>query len=359
MKILLLSGGSGKRLWPLSNGIRSKQYIKLLKNERGIHESMIQRMFRQLDELGLLPSTYVVTCQSQVDMIKNQLGEKMNLIIEPCQRGTFPAISLATLFLHSQVQVDANEMVCVVPVDLFVDLSFFQYLIQLSTGVVLSKAELGLIGITPKHPSNQFGYILPKKEDKDTYYSIAQFIEKPDCETAQALINQNALWNSGVFVFSIQSLLTILQEKGLPTEYSTLLSMYDQLPINSFDKEIVEKSDHAIVIPFKGTWKDLGSWNSFSSQLEDTIIGIGEIIGTNLNTHIINELPIPIQVIGISDSMVVASPDGILIAKKDDSDKIKELLDNHFPKFNDKNYDIIRHSITWEDAKKLIQEDEV
>lgn len=124
LRILLLSGGMGKRLWPLSNSVRSKQFLKLLKREHGDYESMIQRVCRQLDNAGLLPSTYIITSESQLDMIYNQVDNHIPVICEPRQRGTFPSIALACAYLHSNDHISVNETICVLPVDSYVEPPF-------------------------------------------------------------------------------------------------------------------------------------------------------------------------------------------------------------------------------------------
>ena len=125
MNIILLSGGSGKRLWPLSNDIRSKQFIKLFRNEDGEYESMVQRVYHQIRKVDSEASVTIATSLSQVSAIHNQLGDGVGISVEPCRRDTFPAIVLATAFLHEHEKVDENEAVIVCPVDPFVDDSYF------------------------------------------------------------------------------------------------------------------------------------------------------------------------------------------------------------------------------------------
>ena len=338
MKILLLSGGSGKRLWPLSNQVRSKQFLKLLKTEDGIYESMIQRVCRQLDSMGLLPSTYIVTCQNQVDIIKNQIGTQLEIICEPIQRGTFPAISLASTYLHSKLRVESDETICVLPVDSFVELDFYQLLKKIPNALNQSQTNLALLGVAPQFPSDQFGYIVPKLNSKEDYYPISHFFEKPDQNEAQKLIKKNALWNCGVFVFPLKFMLSYLKNKGLPTDYSKLLDIYEQLSLISFDYEVVERTPKSIVIPYNGVWKDLGSWSAFAEQFENKIIGKGEVSEDSIDTHIVNELSLPIHVIGISSSIIAASPDGILIAAKLKSSEIKQVIKNNRPMYEEKRW---------------------
>ena len=116
MNVVLLSGGSGKRLWPLSNEIRSKQFIKIFQRENGTYESMIQRMYRQICKLDKNISVTVAASKAQVSSIRNQLGHEVGISVEPCRRDTFPAIALAAVYLKDVQGIDPKEVVIVCPV---------------------------------------------------------------------------------------------------------------------------------------------------------------------------------------------------------------------------------------------------
>jgi len=121
MNIVLLSGGSGKRLWPLSNDIRSKQFLKILKGENGKYESMVQRVYRQICSVDSNAEVTVATSKSQISMIRNQLGDKVGISVEPCRRDTFPAIALTTAYLHDVKGISEEEVIIVCPVDPYVE----------------------------------------------------------------------------------------------------------------------------------------------------------------------------------------------------------------------------------------------
>jgi len=126
MNIILLSGGSGKRLWPLSNEVRSKQFVKLFKDENGEYESMVQRVYRQITTVDPTAKVTLATSKSQASAIKNQLGEKAAICVEPCRRDTFPAIALAAAYLHDELKVSEEEAVVVCPVDPYVDNTYYE-----------------------------------------------------------------------------------------------------------------------------------------------------------------------------------------------------------------------------------------
>lgn len=331
MRIVLLSGGSGKRLWPLSNETRSKIFLKLLPSEGGGKESMIQRVCRQLNEAGLLPFTSIVAHKSQAEIVQNHVGDKIPFISEPHRRGTYTAVALASSYLHNKLLAAPDETVVVIPADLFVEPEFFNLLRKFPGVLAQSGSELALLGTTPKHASSQFGYIVPQHSSETLskdYFTVNQFVEKPDVEKALHLMGNNAMWNCGVFAFPLSFMLSSLKSKGLPAAYDDLIGCYEHLPEASFDVEVVEKTRPSVVIPYGKVWKDLGDWSVLPDFFETNVTGLGEISSDSIHTHLVNELVIPIHVIGVSNLIVAASADGILVANKDKSNQIKKIRNN-------------------------------
>ncbi|MBT2724015.1 sugar phosphate nucleotidyltransferase [Bacillus sp. ISL-46] len=329
MKLVLLSGGSGKRLWPLSNDARSKQFLKVLPNEENKLQSMVQRVWGQLDKLGLTQSAVIATSKSQVEMIQSQIGKDVSIIVEPERRDTFPAIALAASYLYSQENSSRDEVVGVLPVDPFVDDKFFARLLDLGDVLKSSEAELALMGVQPTFPSEKYGYIVPNvDQSSEEVVLVSHFKEKPKTEEAKLLLDQKALWNCGVFAFKLDKIISILEEKGLPTNYEELTANYSQLPKISFDYEVVEKTENIIALPYDGDWKDLGTWNTLTEEMGTKILGKANMSKDSNNTHIINELDIPVSVLGLSNILVAASPDGILVTDKEESPRVKELIGN-------------------------------
>ncbi|KAA0774393.1 cupin domain-containing protein [Bacillus sp. AR2-1] len=327
MKLILLSGGSGKRLWPLSNDSRSKQFLRVLKNNNDEMQSMVQRVWGQLTSLGIENDAVIATSKSQVDMINSQLGNDVPIIIEPERRDTFPAIALAASYLYSKEHVDLDEVVGVLPVDPYVENSFFERLLDLEKTLNSSNADLGLMGITPTYPSEKYGYIVPNVEKStQELIQVSHFKEKPATAEAEELLKQNALWNSGVFAFKLDKIISLLDQKGLPVQYDVLVQQYASLPKISFDYEVVEKTENIVALPYNGSWKDLGTWNTLTEEMGTNIIGKGNMGIECEQNHIINELDIPVSVLGLSNIIVAVSPDGILVSEKDASPRVKELV---------------------------------
>jgi mannose-1-phosphate guanylyltransferase len=339
MKLVLLSGGSGKRLWPLSNDTRSKQFLKVLEDSKKEKQSMVQRVWGQLESVGLSDSTVIATSKMQRDMLQSQIGTDVPLIIEPERRDTFPAIALAASYLYSINSASEDEIVVVLPVDPYVEDSFFDRTKQLEDVLSETGADLALIGVKPTYPSSKYGYIVPAdKVEEDKPFKVGRFTEKPSEEKAQTLIDQNALWNTGVFAFKLKYLIDILVDKGLPLHFEELSKQYNTLPKISFDYEVVENAKHIVALPHEGYWKDLGTWNTLTEEMATSQIGKGVLSDDSTNTHLVNELDIPVTVLGAKDIIVAASPDGILVADKASSPKIKELISefNHPPMYEER-----------------------
>lgn len=325
MNIILLSGGSGKRLWPLSNDIRSKQFIKMLKNEDGELESMVQRVYRQIITVDQDAKVTIATSKKQVSTIKNQLGESVRICVEPERKDTFPAICLAASYLKDELGVGENEPVIVCPVDPYVENSYFQSLKELSRLAQEGRSNLTLMGMEPTYPSEKYGYIIP--ECNDLVSPVKSFQEKPDVSTAEKFLTQGALWNGGVFAFRLGYLLKQAHELIEFTDYQNLYDNYAHLNKISFDYAVAEKESSIQVLRYSGEWKDLGTWNTFAEAMVDSVIGKAVLNDTCENTHVVNELNIPVLCMGCRDMIVAASGDGILISEKEQSSYIKPFVD--------------------------------
>lgn len=324
MNVILLSGGSGKRLWPLSNDIRSKQFIKIFKTETG-YESMVQRVYRQITAVDPDANVTIATSKTQVSSIHNQLGDAVGVCVEPCRRDTFPAIALATAYLHDVKGVSLEEPVVVCPVDPYVNNDYFEALKKLSDLAAAGAANLTLMGIEPTYPSEKYGYIIP--ESAETVSKVKTFKEKPDAKTAAAYIAQGALWNGGVFAYKLQYVLDRAHELIDFADYRDLFEKYDSLQKISFDYAVVEKEPEIQVMRFAGQWKDMGTWNTLTEAMEDPSIGKAILDDTCHNVHVLNELDVPVLCMGLKDVVVSASPEGILVSDKDQSSYIKPFVD--------------------------------
>lgn len=325
MNIILLSGGSGKRLWPLSNEVRSKQFLRLFKDKNNNYESMVQRVYKQITTVDKEADVTIATSKSQLSAIRNQLNDKVSVCIEPCRRDTFPAIALAAAYLKDERGIDEEECVVICPVDPYVDNTYYEAINQLEKLVLADTANITLMGIEPTVPSKKYGYIIP--DSKELVSNVKEFKEKPDRETAKKYIEKGALWNAGVFAFKLKYILNKAHEMIDFTDYQDLFNKYPTLNKISFDYAVVEKEQSIQVMRYAGEWKDVGSWNMMAEVMADKTKGNVTLDETCENTQVINELDIPILCMGCKDMVVAASGDGILVSDKERSGQMKSYVE--------------------------------
>lgn len=321
--LILLSGGSGTRLWPLSNSSRSKQFLKVLRDAEGNHVSMVQRVFSQIRAVDASIDVTIATCADQEFSICSQVEGGYSLVLEPERRDTAPAIMLACAHLAMERGVGVDDTVVVMPIDSYADQAYYDGVARLDAAVQASFADLVLLGVEPTYPSEKYGYIVPAGPDGSPR-RVERFTEKPDEGTARSLIERGALWNCGVFAFRL-GYLTAISNGYLKVEsFEEFRSRYAELPKNSFDYEVVERAESVGVIPYSGTWKDLGTWNTLTEEMAES--ASGRVVmdeSTCSNVHVVNETGLPMVVAGLSDAVVVATHDGILACGKKASANIK------------------------------------
>lgn len=324
IQLVLLSGGSGKRLWPLSNNARSKQFLPLLQAPDGSMESMVQRVVRQVKESGIECQITIATNASQLGIITNQLGDAIDVVTEPERRDTFPAIALASAYLSLHKKCAPSDVVVIMPCDPFTGIEYFATINKMAQCVALNVAELVLMGIKPTYPSAKYGYVIAQGDAEHGSRKVSRFVEKPNVQKAEALLAQGAYWNGGVFAFKLGYLTNILSKYVVAPTFEQVRSRYGELPKISFDYEVAEKAQSVAVVPFEGYWKDLGTWNTLTEEIHSNTLG-NVVLGDNThNTHVINELSIPIFCEGIDNAIVAACPDGIIVSAKQTAENIKD-----------------------------------
>ena len=330
MNIILLSGGSGKRLWPLSNETRSKQFLRLLKNESGEKESMVQRVYRQIGEAGIRANIVIATGKTQIDPIRSQLGDAVDVVTEPARRDTFPAIALACAHLAYNRGLPLDEPVVIMPVDPYAEEGYFKTLIAMEDACRNDTADIVLMGIEPTYPSEKYGYIIPAERKESAggqaYYAVSRFTEKPSLALAQELLQGGAYWNGGVFAVKLGYIMDIVNRSLEAASFEDVYRQFEKFERISFDYAVVEKADSIAMIPYNGKWKDLGTWNTLSEEMGVDSLG-SVIMGENCeNATVVNELGIPIVALGLKDVIVAASPDGILVSEKGASSYLKPYM---------------------------------
>ena len=327
MHIILLSGGLGKRLWPLSNSARCKQFLQLLQTPDGQQESMVQRVVRQIEESVLDASVLVVSGASQRDSIEVQLGAKVESVIEPDRRNTFPAIALASSYLAMEKGCPEDEVVVVIPSDTYTEPKYYETVTQMVRLVEQGVAEIVLMGVAPTSPSSKFGYVVPSLPSEDGYHMVHRFVEKPEADAAKEYIAQGAYWNAGVFAFRLGDIMKVVNQYVQTDSFVDLRNHYRDLPRISFDYEVAEVCPSMAVVPYEGLWKDLGDWNALVEELPTATMGNVILGEATKDTAVINELSLPVVCDGVSNVVVAAGHDGILVCGKESSEYIKQYVD--------------------------------
>lgn len=325
MQIILLSGGSGTRLWPLSNDARSKQFLKYLPGAGEERISMLQRVATQLKEAGIAQNLTVATASGQKDSVRAHLGDEARIVVEPARHGTFPAICLACEFLSFVEGCPDEEVVVAMPCDPYTGPEYFQTVRKMGAAVEAGEAPLILMGVRPNYPSAKYGYILPAADAApgSDVIPVKGFVEKPSAAEAENLIEKGAYWNGGVFAFRLGYVRKLASQFVDAGSYDDALARFDDYPKISFDLEVAEKCGSMAMVAYNEEWKDLGTWNTLTDELDANEFGNVITDGTGSNTHIFNELGLPLLCLGTKDLVIAASPDGILVSEKKKSENIK------------------------------------
>ena len=356
MQIIMLSGGSGKRLWPLSNDIRSKQFLKILIDENGNPQSMAQRVYNQISKVYPKTNITVATNISQVDSIRSHMGENVNIVLEPERRDTFPAIALSCVFLAYEKSIDLDETIAVLPVDSYTEHGFFDTLQSLDNIVSRDEANLALIGIKPTLATSKYGYIVPGKPITEYASEVLRFVEKPEEDIALSLIERGALWNGGVFVFKLKYVIDIVERYLSFSDFDDLRNRYCEFDKISFDYMVVERAQRIAVVPYQGTWSDIGIWRTLVDEMPNNVSGNTKLENT-MNTYIVNELEIPVVALGTKDLIIAASPDGILVSDLVESSQLKPVVDNMEntrPMFEERRWG--RYTVVARDKNSLVKQ---
>ena len=295
MRIVLMAGGKGTRLWPLSTDDLPKQFIPIFDN----NQSMLTSTYNKIK--GLNSKIYVSTQKEYTDMVMIQTNNSVSAICEPFSHDTFAAFLNVAVYLNCEDNVDENEFVAIIPTDHDVDNNFYDILFQAEKLLQDSNKDFCLVGINPAYPSTQYGYIL----HEGSY--VKQFVEKPDETKAKKLISENAAWNSGILVFKLGAMIKIAKKYSNDKNYKDFLNNYDLLPKISFDYEILEKMSDLMIVLSNKSWKDLGNWNTLYEKIS---------MPDNFNTNIINTENKVIKNYGVEDSLIINSQNGIAMYPK-------------------------------------------
>jgi mannose-1-phosphate guanylyltransferase len=345
---LIIAGGVGARFWPRSRERSPKQLLEII--GRG---TMIQNTVYRLDPIIPQDRIYIVTNALQAEEIKKQLPQipQENILMEPAGRNTAPAISFAAEVLRKRV---GDAVMVVLPADhLIHDIEAFQETLRNAIQVAVDSKGLVTIGIKPTHPETGYGYIQLNNDEAATpyhavgAYPVVTFAEKPSLETAKRFLESgDFVWNSGMFIFKVSSILNSIAEylPEISEEFHALRAhidtagfprflekAYREMHSISIDYGVMEKASNRFVIPSEFGWNDLGSWDEVYRILPKDEAGNafhGDLyLRESKNCHVFSGGNRFIAMIGLENVTVIDTKDALLVCKRGDSQKVKEVVD--------------------------------
>lgn len=355
---VVMAGGGGTRLWPISRRDRPKQLLPLLSGE-----TLFQSTISRLSDLFPIERILVVTVASQAAEMQRQVPDipTENYLVEPAPRGTASAIGLAAAVLKRR---DPEAVMAVLPSDHFIrNRDLFHYLLQEALEVA-RKGYLVTLGITPTSPSSAYGYIEQGERLAEDFkypaYRVRKFIEKPDEVSAQEFVrSRRHSWNSGMFVWRAAAILHEI-EAQMPALHSALAkiapawdtanreqilaSMWTGLKTETIDYGVMERASQVVVLPAGGLgWNDVGSWETLFDVLFPDMDGNVATIAQHLAVETHNTLVYGhdserlIVTIGIDDTVIVDAGDVLLVCKSDQAQKVREIVE-HLRKHRQEKY---------------------
>lgn len=337
MKIIILAGGGGTRLFPLSRACYPKQFLKIA-GEKSLLQQTVERFLiiaKQEEIVIVTNKDYIFHVQEDLHEIG---AEKINIITEPTGKNTAPAIALAISYCKDCLNCCEDEILFVSPADhLIKPAEKFAELVQQAEQVCKDKNDIITIGVKPTKPETGYGYIQAAGKVADTVFYVKSFKEKPDKVTAEKYLAEgNYYWNAGMFMFSIGRMEIELEQyvpeiaKISQQGYENCINNFIEMPDISIDYAVAEKSTHMSVMPMKEIyWNDIGSFDSIAEVLADKNgNGIyGDVITADCqNTTILGSDRL-ISGIGLKDLIVVDTPDSLLITEKGKSQEVKKVVE--------------------------------
>ncbi|MCF7857898.1 MAG: mannose-1-phosphate guanylyltransferase [Candidatus Cloacimonetes bacterium] len=341
MIALIMAGGVGTRFWPLSRKAKPKQFLNIVSN-RSMIQMTVDRLQPEID----LKDIFIVTAAPQAELIKSHLPElpEENIICEPFGMNTAPCIALSASYLSRKY--DKTKTMVILPADHIIA-SKNDFLASLKRGNETAKLDyLVTFGIKPNYPATGYGYIEGGKQIDKNSFSVKQFKEKPDLKTAEKFIKAgNFFWNSGMFMWKIETILkafekylpeitSLLQDinfkwnqQGLKVDFSREYARMPKIPV---DIGIMEKADKRVVIPVDYGWNDAGSWKALydisKKDHNGNVLKCDSEVINSRNNYIYSKKFV--SLIGIENLVVIESEDALLIADKDSSEEVKEIVEN-------------------------------
>ena len=338
---IILCGGSGTRLWPLSRSLYPKQFCSLVGNT-----SLFQQTLQRVQNVDLFAKPFVVANQQHQFLVEKEVKAanlECNILLEPCVKNTTPAITLAALAIAKK---NPKEILLVMPSDHLIEpVDEFLKTVQEALPAALA-GNLMTFGIQPNRPETGYGYIQYQADDAEIAKSVHRFVEKPDEKTAAEYLNQgNFLWNSGILLFQAQTFLKAVADyepqvlsvceravltPSLQSVWHIDEAVFSQSPSISVDYGIMERAPNVKVVPLTVNWSDLGSWQALWEVNQHNNEGntvVGDVVTHNVHHSYIRSESRLVTVVGLDDVIVVDSQDAVLVASRSAAQDVKKIVE--------------------------------